>query len=260
MAYSTSSRLLATDLSSSTTASQQQQPAFRYNLLMSSSSRSRITLLQEIGYPYTMRVSPVDERGIGIELREEGTIESAVQLVTLLAEKKVGGVLKDLDANGGPVNSSDDRPTIILTADQVVTHPLVGILEKPNSLTQAADFFDAYVRHPEVTTVGSIRLTHWPSRKFVSKTFKGVVNFDEVKIRNKIEKKETVADGIGDNELLNRLVAAGAPLLSCAGGLIIEHPVTQQYVSSVEGGEDSVMGLSKETLRQAFGEMDELLV
>jgi septum formation protein len=34
--------------------------------------------------------------------------------------------------------------------------------------------------------------------------------------------------------------------LQCAGGLMIEHPLVQEYIDRVDGSIDSVMGLSKE--------------
>jgi len=43
----------------------------------------------------------------------------------------------------------------------------------------------------------------------------------------------------------------------CAGGLRIEQPILQPYILGIEGGEDSVMGLSKaltmKLLMQAAG-------
>ena len=72
-------------------------------------------------------MSPVDERGVGVELRDKGTKESARKLVSMLAEVKRSGVLSDLEA--GRVEGVEGE-CVVLTADQVVTHPVLGILEK----------------------------------------------------------------------------------------------------------------------------------
>jgi len=50
------------------------------------------------------------------------------------------------------------------------------------------------------------------------------------------------------NKLVDALLAEDAPVLSCAGGLMIEHPLTLKCVDHIDGSEDSVMGLSKDTV------------
>jgi septum formation protein len=60
--------------------------------------------------------------------------------------------------------------------------------------------------------------------------------------------------------LVDELLAEGAPILSCAGGLMIEHPLVQQYIDRIDGTEDSVMGLSKELVMRLLVELKEQLV
>lgn len=50
--------------------------------------------------------------------------------------------------------------------------------------------------------------------------------------------------------MIDTLIEQNEPILSCAGGLMIEHPLTQQYVDRIEGNMDSVMGLCPETVRR----------
>jgi septum formation protein len=40
----------------------------------------------------------------------------------------------------------------------------------------------------------------------------------------------------------------------CAGGLMVEHPLVVPHVTKMEGGQDSVMGLSKETVMRLLCE------
>ena len=147
-------------------------------------------------------VRPVDERGIGEDLRQEGTIESATKLVSMLAEVKRGGVLDELKEMK---EVAGER--IVLTADQVVTHLTLGILEKPESRKEAEQFMMAYANVPSVTTVGSVMLTEWPSMKTSLKTFTSTVRFDGEGLKKDMEKGKEE----GGKTLLDRLIEADAP-------------------------------------------------
>ena len=62
-----------------------------------------------------------------------------------------------------------------------------------------------------------------------------------------------------DGELVDRLLQEDAPILSCAGGLMIEHPLVKEHIDRIEGTEDSVMGLSKYLVERLLGELKEKL-
>ena len=51
------------------------------------------------------------------------------------------------------------------------------------------------------------------------------------------------------------VVEEGAPILSCAGGLMVEHPLVKEQIGRIEGTEDSVMGLSKDIVERLLDEM-----
>lgn len=51
------------------------------------------------------------------------------------------------------------------------------------------------------------------------------------------------------------LLADDAPVLKCAGGLMIEHPLVQAHVDRVDGSQDSVMGLDKDTVTELLGQL-----
>mmetsp|Transcript_14673 Transcript_14673/g.29193 ORF Transcript_14673/g.29193 Transcript_14673/m.29193 type:complete len:290 (+) Transcript_14673:23-892(+) len=213
-------------------------------LVLSSGSSTRRMILDSIPLDYKVHVSPVDERGVGVELREEGSKESARKLVEMLAAIKRGGVLEDLEA--GRVEGVEGG-CVVLTADQVVTHPDLGILEKPLNLSEASTFMSAYASTPSVTTVGSVMLTHFPSLRSSLRTFEATVLFDGPKLTADLE-------GEGPN-LLDRLVESGAPVMHCAGGLMVENPLVREFVVGVEGGEDAVLGLARTSVLECVEEI-----
>jgi septum formation protein len=145
-------------------------------------------------------------------------------------------------------NCTDDLPAplgrtewIVLTGDQVVTCDGV-ILEKPESVQEARDFVRRYASNPP-STVGSCVLTHLPSGTQVSGIDTATVHFDP-----------RLPD-----DLVDRLLAADAPILSCAGGLMVEHPFVKEHIVRIDGTEDSVMGLSKDLVLRLLDELREKL-
>ena len=47
-------------------------------------------------------------------------------------------------------------------------------------------------------------------------------------------------------------------VLNCAGGLMVEHPLILPYRKSIEGTEESVMGLSLELLTKLLVDLKQL--
>ena len=58
---------------------------------------------------------------------------------------------------------------------------------------------------------------------------------------------------------MEKLVEMGEPVMSCAGGLMIEHPLVKEHLDHIDGTEDSVMGLSKDLVMGLLQEMKEKL-
>jgi len=127
-----------------------------------------------------------------------------------------------------------------LTGDQVVTCQ-GSILEKPESIEQAREFVQQYAKNPP-STVGSCILTHFPSGIQVSGVDTATIHFKP---------------SLGDSNIVDELVALNEPILSCAGGLMIEHALTQAHVDRIEGTQDSVMGLSKSLVWKLMQELAE---
>jgi len=133
---------------------------------------------------------------------------------------------------------------IVLTADQVVTHSN-SILEKPSDIKQAKEFVSKYAASPP-STVGSVILTHFPSKISVSGVDISTIHF-----------KPSLGEEYG--ELIDRLLEDGAPVLSCAGGLMVEHPFVVEFIDRIDGTQDGVMGLSKDLVLRLLKELKEEL-
>ena len=168
----------------------------------------------------------------------------------LLNEIRSGNCVDDMPPSRRPSSTNittDGASTIdewiLLTGDQVVLSKQ-EILEKPVSIEQAKQFVSGYATSP-CSTVGSCILTHLPSGIRVSGVDTTTIYF------------QSTIDG---ESLVDQLLSEGAPILSCAGGLMIEHPLVKQHIERIDGTEDSVMGLSKELVMRLLVELKEELV
>lgn len=204
-------------------------------LVLGSDSFTRKLILKEMGVDFVLAVRPIDERSLG-----NRSSDSPIDLVKLLANAKMDHLLSEITAGTCSDIVAPDAECVVLTADQVVTCN-GEILEKPDDVEQAKEFVANYGRHP-CSTVGAIVLVHLPSRIRVSKVHTATIYFDA-----SLEKDA--------GNVVERLQSEGAPILSCAGGLMIEHDITKSYVTRMEGSQDSIMGLCKETVRSLFAEL-----
>lgn len=223
-------------------------------LILGSGSFTRKLILEEMNIPFILKVKPIDEQNIGD--RSEGS--DPTKLVTTLAMAKNDALImalfdetihgKDTSGSNENDNHNDDddkynlslkdhihlkKECIVLTADQVVTHSKC-ILEKPTDLQQARDFVERYAFSPP-STVGAVVITHLPSRISVSGVDISTIHF---------------TSDIQHANLVDRLMEDGAPVLSCAGGLMVEHPFVMEYIEKIDGTQDGVMGLSKDLVKR----------
>ena len=173
-----------------------------------------------------------------MDTRNSTDADTPEALVHAVAHAKMKHLVQEITSG----NCKDDLPTphndewIVLTADQVVTCQ-GQILEKPESIPQAKEFVTLYGKYP-CSTVGCVVLTHLPSRTTISSIHTATVHF-----------LPTLTPEVAST-MIDTLVEQNEPILSCAGGLMIEHPLTQQYVERIEGNMESVMGLCPETVRR----------
>lgn len=217
--------------------------------------------------PYILKVRPIDERNIGD--RSDGS--DPKQLVMTLARAKGEHLIQGLmlhEKNGNEIQPAAEevedkynlnmeslnmKEFIVLTADQVVTCNN-SILEKPTSISEAKEFVKRYGTSPP-STVGAVMLTHIPSGISVSGVDTAQINFSQ--------KLSEDGDGNGNGgmaeSLIDRLIEDGAPVMSCAGGLMVEHPFVKEFIEGIDGTEDSVMGLSKDLVLRLLQELKEKL-
>mmetsp|Transcript_18814 Transcript_18814/g.27821 ORF Transcript_18814/g.27821 Transcript_18814/m.27821 type:complete len:270 (-) Transcript_18814:101-910(-) len=208
-------------------------------LILGSGSFTRKLILNEMGIDFIVIKRPIDEKIIGD--REN---HSAKELVLTLAKAKCDHLVSELKSGGCKDELPPDFSSyLVLTGDQVVT---LGdkILEKPESESQAKEYCKEYALNAP-STVGSCVITHIPSGVQVSGVDSSTIYF-----------KPSIGDKSEDGkDLVDQLLAEGAPILDCAGGLMIEHPLVQKHLERIDGTEDSVMGLSKKLVTELLQEI-----
>mmetsp|Transcript_4653 Transcript_4653/g.6801 ORF Transcript_4653/g.6801 Transcript_4653/m.6801 type:complete len:283 (-) Transcript_4653:498-1346(-) len=211
-------------------------------IILGSGSFTRKLILSQMGIKYDLVVLPIDEKNIGD--RTSGALAS--ELVSTLAKAKGDHVVQQI-LNGDPSirGSLAGDEWVVLTGDQVVVQAN-SILEKPESVIEAKSFVKSYgLSAPR--TVGACVLTHIPSMVQVSGVDTAQINF-----------KKSISESADD--LVDRLLDSDAPILSCAGGLMVEHPFVKDFIDGIDGTEDSVMGLSKDLVLRLLGELKAKLV
>lgn len=214
-------------------------------LLLGSASFTRKLICKEMGIDFHVLVRPIDEKGIG-----NRQTDPPEQLVRTLGKAKMGHLVQQINTGKceqelakvqRPPSTTKDNGWVVLTGDQVVTCNGV-ILEKPDSIEQARDFCQRYVDHPP-STVGSCVLTHVPSGITVSGVDTAMIHFNAQTLQQHA------------NHLIDDLLAQDAPVLNCAGALMVEHPLVEQHIQRIEGTVDSVMGLSKPLVLRLLQEL-----
>lgn len=205
-------------------------------LILGSGSFTRKMILKEMGIDFHLLVRPIDERNIGDRVND-----TPQDLVLTLAKAKCEHLVNEIKSGRAEKelpHASSHAGWIVLSGDQVVTHN-GDILEKPLDVDEARSFVSRYACSPP-KTVGAVVLTHVPSGIQVSGVDSATIVF---------------RPSVVDANLVDQLLENGAPVLSCAGGLMVEHPLVREHVERIDGTEDSVMGLSKDLVLQLLQEM-----
>jgi septum formation protein len=207
---------------------------FPQPLILGSGSFTRKLILKEMEIDFVVIKRPIDESSIGDRLKDKPQ-----DLVLTLAKAKCQQLVKEILEG----RCSDELPPslssyLVLTGDQVVVHD-GKILEKPSSIDEAKVYCAGYGSSPP-STVGSCVITHVPSGLQVSGVDAATIYF-----------RPTIAN----SNLVDRLLEEGAPILDCAGGLMIEHELVREHLDRIDGTEDSVMGLSKDLVKRLLEEL-----
>jgi len=180
-------------------------------LILGSGSATRAALLSEAGLKFEVCKPGIDEKSIRFEEPSE--------LVLALGKAKAAALLTD--------PSFGRRRALLLTGDQVVVSD-GSILEKPETAEEARRFIEQHGRIP-AHTVGSCIVTDAVSGAQWAHVDQASVSFTPFPA-------STIDALISEGEVFH-----------CAGGLMVEHPLVVPHVCSIEGGQDSVMGLRKDT-------------
>ena len=186
-------------------------------------------------------IRSIDEKAIGD--RTKNPHDLVLEVARAKMDRLVEALRMEECANELPETTIDGE-YVILTGDQVITCDDT-ILEKPVDVAEAKRFVNMYASHPP-STVGSVVLTHYPSGITVEGTDTATIYFTE---------SVGHIDAASNQDLVDRMLKDDAPILSCAGGLMIEHPMVREHVEKIDGTEDSVMGLSKALVDRLLGEL-----
>jgi len=237
-------RLLLQSLSLLSMTSGLQPAPLPLPLILGTKSFSRTEILRATGLPFEKLVYPINEKAIGNREKDDPS-----ELVMNIALAKADAIVAALRAGKltlpEPLSQTDGVGACILTADQVVVCDGV-VREKPRDIEEAVGFVQQYGDKPP-STVGSVLLTHVPSGLQASRIFTGRVIF-EPRIG---EEARLLVDKIEEE----KREKGGISCLDCAGGLMVEHPCVVKYINTIEGGEDSIMGLSKDAVFEAMSEL-----
>lgn len=175
-------------------------------IVLGSISKDRQAILKKLGYEFEVFPSGFDEKSIRAQDPRE--------LSLLLARAKADSILAQLQIQ---------EQAILITVDQVVA--CGGFIhEKPADESEVRLFYERYARLP-FETVTSVTVTR-------IETHKRAEGIDVVRVSTKPIPQEVVETLIHKGEIFHR-----------AGGFSIQDPVLREYVLSVNGEEDSVLGL-----------------
>ena len=170
-------------------------------------------------FRYEVCTADIDEKAI--------RHDSPWQLVQALANAKAAAITEKIRRTQPEWLSES---SILITCDQVVVHE-DQIREKPHSREEAEEFIAGYARSP-ASTVGSVLCTNLGTGE----------RHEAIEICT-IHMKPLPKDAV--EVLLDQ-----GDIMHCAGGLMVEHPLVTPYITEMEGTQDAVMGLGKQTVME----------
>jgi predicted house-cleaning NTP pyrophosphatase (Maf/HAM1 superfamily) len=126
------------------------------SLILGTGSFIRKQILAEMGYTFCVMTADLDERAMG----SRASAQDAPALVTLLAKAKADEIIRQIHLQHPEEAERRARlPPLLLTADSVATFE-GQILEKPDSLAQAASFLHGYGSGTPLSIVSGICVTN----------------------------------------------------------------------------------------------------
>ncbi len=128
------------------------------------------------------------------------------------------------------------EPAILITSDQVVLFD-GKVREKPVDKNEAREFLRSYGEAP-VELVGAIVVANTATGKRAQGIQKSRIHFHP----------------FGD-DFITKYLTESNEALTGAGGFVVQNPLFQPYIASYEGSFDSIVGLSKDLLKQLSKEV-----
>lgn len=186
-------------------------------LILGSSSKYRKNILEKAGYVFDILVPDIDEKLIQMEDPYERPLIVARAKAEVLISK-----IKE--------------PALLITSDVIAVCD-GQVREKPSSKEEAREFLKEYSRGIAPEGVTAIVVYNTVSKEYYEGIDKAQVFFNEFP-------ESVIEDFIENGDALGR-----------AGGFGIQSPVLRPYVKSIEGDEESIVGmpvvLLKKLLKQA---------
>lgn len=188
------------------------------DIILGSSSSSRAQILVDIGWDFKIVSPDIDETLI--------ECNDPFRLPILIAKEKAKAILTKL--------SDIDRPTVIITCDQIVFYRN-EVRTKPLNRTQAKQYLLSYQENEIVQTISAVVATHYPSGKQASDIDISTIYWSGI------------PEDVIDNVLLNK-----DDIYHSCGGFLIEDPDFLNYVDHIDGEIDSIRGLPIKLTKKVF--------
>lgn len=220
-------------------------------IILGSSASSRKGVLIAAGLVFTCLSPDIDEKAVA------GRDGSPSGVTLAVAAAKAAALISK-------ANTLYPEGALLITADQVVTGPDNLPLEKPESKDEAIRNIRSF-SGLHAKTISAVAVTNTLNGKSVTDVAVATVKlrkFTEDNIQAAVEPAFPVpltslvqfvtATDLGDGAGLaygshvdhGRALAAGmVDVMTCAGGLCIEHPAFARNIITIEGGIDSMHGL-----------------
>jgi len=190
-------------------------------IVLGSSSATRSAILTAMGIVFEVAKPNIDEKAIRFQDPAELVLAIGKAKATALLTGKRGDEFKRDGA-------------LLITSDQVVVCN-GQILEKPEDEAEARRFIEGYGTHA-AETVGSCIVTDAASGSQWAHVDVARVHFSPI-----------------SDEAIDKLIVEG-DVFYCAGGLMVEHPLVEKFITKMEGDIDTVQGLSSVTARRLLDE------
>lgn len=179
-------------------------------------------------------VPDIDEQAIGDRAGGD-----AVSLTRRIAVAKADALLQDRSL----VVRLKRSKTMMVTGDQVVTDGGSSgtIREKAVNAAETREFVSTYAAGAPCATVGALCVHDCVTGARVVATHVATVNFEPDWPDEDID-----------------VIVQDPTIKHCAGALMIEHPRLAPHIKSIDGGIDSIMGLSTQTLAKLIAEVKKI--